>query len=510
MITGMRMEQPDKGNPEYRWQAGRWIIVALGVAALVLILAVAIVSPVNPVIHPDEAFHVAAYRYYTAHLLPPTLDSPDVAATLSGYGYSYLFELDLVYALAAWTTKPIAWLLEQPMMAARMFNVLLFAILVLAMAMRPGWAPALGIALVTPQAWYVFSYFNADALPLATGLLLAAMATRPGGAVGRYLANGERFPWALLLFAALFALLILSKRNYLPLAAGLALSLAIVHVGMGWVCLTAALSGLSLLCLSVFAHDIPAWTGTAYPLLLQIAGAFCIALAGALMLLGTWRSRERRPVLARLAILLAAAAAIAAPRVIWDMTVNGTPSTRAQTITRIMEEHAVPAFKPSVVATGAGYEGRDIATRGVTLDQMLFEPYRWFGLSVTSAFGVYGYLNVFSPDWLYSMLIAVFVVLVVLAMAGAIRSLGETGAKLVLALTVIGLLVFAISILHSWTFDLQRQGRYLFPILPLVAILAGSGTSRAPRPVLMITLAVAAGLSLYSYGMYALPFAVRA
>jgi hypothetical protein len=510
MITGMRMEQPDKANPEDRWHAGRWIIIALGVAALVLILAVAIVSPVNPVIHPDEAFHVAAYRYYTVHLLPPTLDSPEVAATLSGYGYSYLFELDLVYAIAAWTTKPVAWLLEQPMMAARMFNVLLFAILVLAMAIRPAWAPALGIALVTPQAWYVFSYFNADALPLAIGLLLAAMASQPGGAVGRYLANGERFPWALLFFAALFALLILSKRNYLPLAAGLALALAIVHVRMGWVCLTAALSGLSLLCLSVFAHDIPAWTGTAYPLLLQITGAFCIALAGALMLLSAWRSRERWPVLRRLLILLAAAIAIAAPRVIWDMATNGTPSTRAETITRIMEERAVPAFKPSVVATGTGYEGRDIATRGVTLEQMLYEPYQWLHLSIGSAFGVYGYLNVFAPEGLYTALIAAFVVLAVLAMVGAVRNQGVTGAKLVLAMTVIALLIFAISILHSWTFDLQRQGRYLFPILPLVAILAGSGTSRAPRPALIVTLAVAAGLSLYSYGMYALPFAVRA
>jgi hypothetical protein len=510
MITGMRMEQPNNDNLDDRWHDSRWIIVALGAAALVLILAVAIVSPVSPVIHPDEAFHVAAYRYYTAHLLPPTLDSPEVAATLSGYGYSYLFELDLVYAMAAWTTKPVAWLLEQPMLVARMFNVLLFAILVLAMAMRPAWAPALGIALVTPQAWYVFSYFNADALPLAAGLLLAAMASQPGGAVGRYLANGERFPWALLLFAALFALLILSKRNYLPLAAGLALSLAIVHVGIGWMCLTAALSGLSLLCLSVFAHDIPAWTGTAYPLLLQITGALCIVLAGALMLLRAWRSRERWPVLRRLLILLAAAVAIAAPRVIWDMATNGMPSTRAETITQIMEERAAPAFKPSVVATGTGYEGRDIATRGVTLEQMLYEPYQWFDLSIGSAFGVYGYLNVFAPDGLYTALIAVFVALVALAAFGAVRAQGSTGAKLVLAMTVIALLVLAISILHSWTFDLQRQGRYLFPILPLLAILVGSGAGRMPRPALMATVLVAAGLSLYSYGMYALPFAIRA
>lgn len=507
MITGNRMEQRDKGNPGIPSHAGRHVILVLALVALVLIITVAIVSPVRPVIHPDESFHVAAYQFYTRHLLPPALEHPGVMATLSGYGYSYLFELDLVYAMAAWITAPAAWFLENPMMAARMFNVLLFMILVGVMARRPALASSLAIVLVTPQAWYVFSYFNADALPLTAGLLLAAMASQPGGAVARYLADGERSPWPLLLFVALLAVLLLSKRNYLPLVAGLALSLAIIHLRIGWACLLSTLAGMSLLCLSVFAADIPAWAGTRYPVFMPIAGVACMVVAGTLVLVQAWRVPHSRPILARLVMLLAATIAFAAPRVIWDVAINGTPSTRAQTISRIMEERAVPSFKPSVVATGAGYEGRDIATRGVTLEQMLFEPYKWFDLSIDSAFGVYGYLNVFAPDWVYSALIASFVILVALAAAGVIRSQGTTGAKLLLAMTVIALLVFAISILHSWTFDLQRQGRYLFPILPLIAILLGSGATRTTRVAVLATVTVAAALSLYSYGFHAVPHA---
>jgi len=391
--------------------------------------------------------------------------------------------------------------------AARSFNVMVFACLGGAMFLRPNWAPALAVVLISPQVWYVFSYFNGDAFPLAIGMLLVAMAGQRDGAVAGYIESGKRAPWALALFVALLAALLLSKRNYLPLVPGILLWLAIAHIGISWLSLSSALLGAVLLCLSVFAGDIAAWSGTGIPIGIAVAGCLAAALAACLFVLPAVKRDEKRPVLRRLMIAILAMLAVASPRVIWDIAINGSPGERAATVDQIMEDRAATPFKPSVVATGQGYEGRDIATRGVTLGQMLFQPYQWISLSAKSAFGVYGFMSVFTPDGLYWALMLMSVTLAVVTAIGLLRSRPDVGGKLLVSAVGIATLVVLISVMHSWTFDLQRQGRYLFPLLPLLALMVGAAMPQLPRKPFGLALGAAAALSFYSYAMYALPFA---
>ena len=61
------------------------------------------------------------------------------------------------------------------------------------------------------------------------------------------------------------------------------------------------------------------------------------------------------------------------------------------------------------------------------------------------------------------------------------------------------LLMIGISAYYSWTSDFQSQGRYLFPILPMVAVgLESSRTSLKPRIILAL-IAVCFTLSAYSF-----------
>jgi hypothetical protein len=59
--------------------------------------------------------------------------------------------------------------------------------------------------------------------------------------------------------------------------------------------------------------------------------------------------------------------------------------------------------------------------------------------------------------------------------------------------------MIGISAYYSWTSDFQSQGRYLFPILPMVAVgLQSSGKYLKPRIILALV-AACFTLSAYSF-----------
>src|SRR5690606_487423 len=93
---------------------------------------------------------------------------------------------DVVYFLAGHFTRGVEGLAGSPMAGARLFqNLLWLGLLALAMARR-SWAMSLAALLVSPQIWYVFSYFNGDALPLFLSMCAVALVAEDG-AMDRYL-----------------------------------------------------------------------------------------------------------------------------------------------------------------------------------------------------------------------------------------------------------------------------------------------------------------------------------
>jgi hypothetical protein len=196
---------------------GRSIHPGVGAALLVaaaLVLTMALLSRFNA--HPDEYLHFESANYFSAHLLPPPLNSPEVEPSFSHYGFSYLQDLDTAYVAAGRLMAAIPEWLAGPETAARLFNALLFAVVAFWIAARLHTSLAPAVLLISPQIWYVFSYVNADAWPLALGFLVVVQLADNTSALNRYL-EAPRLASALsgaIGCAVLLALLLMAKRNF--------------------------------------------------------------------------------------------------------------------------------------------------------------------------------------------------------------------------------------------------------------------------------------------------------
>lgn len=124
--------------------------------------------------HPDEHLHFKSAQYYMSHWLPPAVGDARSEYTYSYYGISYLDEPDIVYFLAGKLSRVLSFTEFSPFLLARAFNFALFAILFLILlkySLEFG-IPFYGILLLSPQLWYVFSYFNGDAFGFFVGTCL--------------------------------------------------------------------------------------------------------------------------------------------------------------------------------------------------------------------------------------------------------------------------------------------------------------------------------------------------
>jgi hypothetical protein len=485
----------------------RLLVVSGMVSAAVLILAMMVVSSGTMAYHPDEPSHVGSYSYYVDHWVPPAVDDPATIPSTSVWGYSYLFELDVVYDIAAHATQQLRDWTDDPVFSARVFQFGLWAILCALTLFRRYWAWVLCTLLLSPQVWYVFSYFNADAFPLFLSMIAAGLIADEKNSLHEHLSTGSPRRTSYWMAVVCIGLLLVSKRNYLPAIAAFVLWLAVTRLGLGARVVIAGLCGLLMLGIATFVGDVPALAR--WHMLLSVAG---IALAvGAATFAGwqCWKDTDMRPRLLRLTCFVTLCVAMALPRLAWDIHVNGWPAQKAQRIHAVVEARAGQDFKPSVVAQGHGYATSGLAAKGVPLLAVVFEPYGWLRSSLASAFGVYGYMNVMAPTWVYAGLIglAIGMLLVVL---NRLRQV-EPEHWLALTSVVVGssALVMASSLLLSWVGSLEAQGRYLFPALAIFALVLGKASPRLRGKAVIVLIAGAWLLSFYSFACIALPAFAR-
>lgn len=454
-----RLAQPRIGVPVTSLIFGAWMLVA----------AMAFTSPTSQSVHPDEFSHLAAARYYYSHWIPPRVDSPEIIGSYSAYGTTYLNELDIVYPIAAKVSQLWSVFGLEETTSLRLFNMLLFGVLLgIAAVFQKSW-PTVIVLLLTPQVWYVFSYFNADALALFLSLVTTMMYAAPNSSVSRFI-EGERVSRAVLcVFVVALGMLAVSKRNYLPVVFITAMFLAARHLQLTVAKAILGAAGVALLLLKAVAGNalfdmFPRTATYIAPAGLAALGVFSIITLRS-VLLRPWL----RPRLYRLATIFALALAIALPRVIVDIAINGSPSEKSMRMSAVAEERAQLRFKPSTVASNPqdSYPGLALAAKGVTLSEVLGTPYEWFASSWRSFFGVYGYMSVFGPPILYSFLAAAFTSL---WFGMAVWAFVHPGARAAFGLAIAGTgLVILGSIVQSWANDLQGQGRYLFPVLAMIA-----------------------------------------
>ena len=287
----------------------------------------ALTSTTSRSVHPDEFSHVSAAQYYFDHWLPPAVDAPETADSYSAYGASYLNELDVVYLIAAKATHFWSGFGLDATTTLRLFNICLFGVLLAIAWIRPSVWPAAIVLLLTPQIWYIFSYFNADAFAFFLSLLATMLFAANDSPVSRFV-EGERVSRvALGIFVVSLGLLLISKRNYIPVVFATALLLAVRHLGVTvWISLLCAV-GVALLMFRLVAGDALVYMFPNFAAWFVPAGLILLVVFAVLILLRVVHRPELRPRLYRLACLFVLAFLVALPRVVVDVLENGGPAT---------------------------------------------------------------------------------------------------------------------------------------------------------------------------------------
>jgi len=124
---------------------------------------------------------------------------------------------------------------------------------------------------------------------------------------------------------------------------------------------------------------------------------------------------------------------------------------------------------------------------------------------MASTFGIYGYMSIFTPNWMYYAFAILAIALTVFAIIALRRGRPNDWIGLTTAFVVGSLLVISSSLLLSWTNALQPQGRYLFPILPMFALVLGMSANWLPMPATRLIVAASLLLGIVSFAGYGLP-----
>jgi len=419
-------------------------LVAAGILAAMC--AMAWQSRLN--VHPDELDHINAGRYFMKYWDFPAMDDPRLSNTFSNYGVSYLQQLDVVYFFAGKFAAVVTPLLGQDYIAFRFFNIFLFAILMALFLRLPDDKKIAFLPLfITPQVWYVFSYFNGDAFPMFLSFCMVYAVARldpPVGSSPPGLRSSQIRQLAAL--GILLGLICISKQNYYVLA--------------GFTLAFFGVCGLA-------AHNLKAAAKNA-----ALVFLVAITLFGARWGYNTYVNRTVRP----------------------------------EVPTQNAEKYANKDYKPSAQEAGTQYWGLRMRDQGLTYPQ-LFTIWTWHIWTFRTSFGVYDYMKIYAPLLYYRYIGYAFWTLAgALALALVIHGGPGGTTALLMFLTFAGLTIFQ-STWHSWVNDFQAQGRYLFPIGAMAGMTLARFSKAANRtlPVTGTLAAIMLIMSLYSFLCVGLP-----
>ena len=146
-------------------------IIVLLLLALVLSFTMAVTSDYDS--HPDEKVHFEAVKHYNSNWIPPAVGDPDTLGSYSVYGHSRLNELGFYYFLAGKFAAILTPFTGNLLLSARLFNILLFLILIISCIRAVNHKKLLYcVLLLTPQVWYIFTYVNSDAFALFLTMMI--------------------------------------------------------------------------------------------------------------------------------------------------------------------------------------------------------------------------------------------------------------------------------------------------------------------------------------------------
>ncbi len=428
----------DRVLPRYRF-------VLLGMLIILVFAAVmAGVSEYNT--HPDELVHCEAARFYIDNTLPPAVGDPRVEGTYSPYGYSRLYTGELAYLFAGKFAKLIEPVAIPDYLAFRYFNITLLLILFFCACVNIVWRIILIPLFLFPQVWYIFSYWNSDALALFLSLCCVWQLTAKESAWNR-LVDGEfsfrtlcRGAGLVLLLAALF----FCKKNFYFFL--LFASLFVLH--------------------QLFFRKIPFNR--------KVVSTILAIFLGAVALLGSY--------------------------LFWDAAQNSF--NKAALVQEQVKIHADPLFSPDT-PLAKQISNLHMKQRGVSFAKMIST--RWGERCFRTSVGEYGYTSVPGPlNYYHYMRYCLIFLGMVVAFSTLLRGGWENITLLLLAAGTAFSLIAA-SFYHSWTMDYQAQGRYLLPIIGMLSLFYYS--ARKPLENIVV---ISLGALIFCGGIYSFIFVALA
>jgi len=421
----------------------RWVPAGLLIAAASA-LAIATIS--RPNTHPDEFVHLYDAQYYASHFAPPEVCAEDARHTYSNYGVSRLDKREIAYYAGGRYLQLIEFIPGPDYLKLRYLNVSMLFILAF-LALRHKRARFLFLPLLlTPQAWYLFAYYNSDALSLFAVALLAYQVFVPQSMLRRLL-NGERPPG--MVFWVLGLGLIVAMQFWLKL------------------------------------------NFMFYPILLAMLGA------------SWWLLNRRLPDMRHSLPIVLALVLGTSLYLGWEIKRHAVNDfATAQKIADCQEVTAAKGFKPSTPLDKLDFTLR-LRDRGVTLREMLVNM-DWAQRTFYTALGAYGYTQYLSPDRHYvlaSGLIMLFFLYLIVLVSIKGGGMGRLSVLSVLA-AMIGLVLAVI--INNWLQSFQTQGRYLLVFLPMTGTLCAMYAHKLNTSILSLLAMGPFVLGLYSFYAVAL------
>ena len=419
------------------------------VTAFALIVVMAAITVEN--IHPDEYVHLDAAEYYKDNFLPPTVDNPAIHHSYSVYGVSRLNGHEISYFFTGKLSNLLQSFHLPEYLSLRAFNVLLFFLLLLYILQSPGARVMAVPLLISPQIWYLFSYCNSDAFGLVVAFIVACQFALPHSMLNSSLlgTTQKKHALPLLFLGFLAAPLFLLKKNYL---------------------------------------------------------FFILFIAGYL----AWKvffqveSELRRQYCRKAVIIVCIGLSLAGLRIGANYAVNGIDM--AAKMANIQEQLADPMYKPSTpLEEKHPFLYRQ--ARGDTLEKIIVVD-RWFERTYRSAFGVYGYFTASAVDSYYNTVRPVGIALFLLVGITMVFRGGVSGNLLFAFFISCASALIAASLYHSWTNDYQTQGRYLFPMIPMVCVVLYHARPLMHGTLYKLLISTMFVLSVYSFvfvGLMRLP-----
>ena len=363
--------------------------------------------------HPDEYVHLAAASYYSTNFIAPRVCSKESLHTYSAYGVSRLNNREIAYYAGGRYLQLVDFIPAADYLKLRFFNIVMFFVLAL-LAFSHVRARYLFLPLLlTPQAWYLFSYYNSDALSLFAVSLAAYLVFVPQSILRRLL-RGERPP------------------GYVLWVAGLALIVAMQF----WLKLN-----------YVF-----------YPILLGMLGA------------SWWLLNRRIPDMTFTRPLWVALALGSALFLSWEVSRHAINDfVLSEQVLDCREQMADFQYKPSTPLDQTHYNFR-LRDKGLSLYHIVLER-NWAERIFYTGLGAYGYTEYLNQTVHYK-LVSVFVLLLLAYVVIAVALRGGTTGRLSVLSTLAALFgITAAAAYINWTGDYQPQGRYLMGYLPIFGTL---------------------------------------